>query len=84
MLKCVNSCNNHEQEKGKIVTPLPIPDTKLVKYEPATPLEIANKFTTIGSIPIIEAASFSSALNTPYDPYAKASFFYPILPCFKK
>ena len=40
---------------------------QLVKIEPASPIDIANRFTTLGTIP---KPNYSSVLASSYDPYA--------------
>ncbi|KAG6662704.1 hypothetical protein CIPAW_03G262100 [Carya illinoinensis] len=55
-----------KRDKGKQIVPAPPPP---VSTKPAPPVEIANRFTTLGSI--YQPASFASTVSTPYDPYAK-------------
>ena len=45
----------------------PATDNQIVKKEPASPLNIANRFTTLGTIP---KPNQSSVLASTYDPYA--------------
>ena len=40
---------------------------QLVKIEPASPIDIANRFTTLGTIP---KPNYSSVLASSYHPYA--------------
>ena len=49
--------DNHPVETSK----------QIVKKEPASPLEITNRFTTLGTIP---RPNYSTVLASSYDPYA--------------
>ena len=48
---------------------------KIVKKEPVAPLEVANQFTTLGTIP---KPNYSTVLASSYDPYALTSVNQPI------
>ena len=45
----------------------PATDNQIVKIEPASPLNIVNQFTTLGTIP---KPNYSSILASKYDTYA--------------
>ena len=46
---------------------MPATDNQIVKTEPASPLNIVNRFTTLGTIP---KPNYSSVLASTNDPYA--------------
>ena len=50
-------------------------DNQIVKKEPATPLDIINHFTPLGTIP---KPNYSSVLASTYDPYALSNVHQPI------
>ena len=54
---------------------------QIVKNEPASPIEIANHFTTIGTIP---RPNYSTVLASSYDPYAITPVNQPIRTAFPK
>ena len=63
--------DNHPTETSK----------QIVKKEPASPLEITNCFTTLGTIP---RPNYSTVLASSYDPYAITPVNQPIRIAFKK
>ena len=50
-------------------------DNQIVKKEPASPLNIANRFTTLGTIP---KPNYSSILASTYVPYALTNVHQPV------
>ena len=63
--------DNHPAETSK----------QIVKKEPASPLDITNRFTTQGTIPRI---NYSTVLASSYDPYALTLVNRPIKTVFPK
>ena len=53
----------------------------LVKKEPASPVDIANHFIPLGTIP---KPNYSSVLASPYDPYAMVPARHPVKPTFSR
>ena len=53
----------------------------LVKKEPASPVDIANRFIPLGTIP---KPNYSSVLASPYDPYAMVPARHPVKPTFSR
>ena len=53
----------------------PAIDNQIVKKEPASPLNIVNRFTTLGTIP---KPNYSSVLASIYDPYALTNVYQPV------
>ena len=53
----------------------PDTDNQIVKNEPASPLNIVNRFTTLGTIP---KPNYSSVLASIYDPYALTNVYQPV------
>ena len=54
---------------------------QIVKKEPASPLEITNRFPTLGTIP---RPNYSTVLASSYDPYAITPVNQPIKTAFPK
>ena len=54
---------------------------QIVKKEPASPLNIVNQFTSLGTIP---KPNYSSVLASTYDPYALTSVHQPIKTVFPR
>ena len=54
---------------------------QIVKKEPVSPLEVANRFTTLGTIP---KPNYSTILASSYDPYALTSANQPIRTVFPR
>ena len=54
---------------------------QLVKHEPTSPIEIANRFTTLGTIP---KPNYSTVLASSYDPYAIVIANHPIQTAFPR
>ena len=54
---------------------------QIVKKEPVSPLEVANQFTTLGTIP---KPNYSTVLASSYDPYALTSVNQPIRTVFPR
>ena len=52
---------------------------QIVKKEPVSPLEVANRFTTLGTIP---KPNYSTVLTSSYDPYALTPVNQPIRTVF--
>ena len=50
-------------------------DKQLVKHKPASPVEVASRFTTLG---IVAKLNYSIVLASSYDPYAVATATHPI------
>ena len=63
--------DNHHVETSK----------QIVKKEPASPLDITNRFTTLGTIP---RPNYSTVLASSYDPYAITPVNQPIKTVFPK
>ena len=59
----------------------PDTDNQIVKNEPASPLNIVNRFTTPGTIP---KPNYSSILASTYDPYALTSVHQPVQTVFPR
>ena len=53
----------------------PAIDNQIIKKEPASPLDIINHFTPLGTIP---KPNYSSVLASTYDPYALSNVHQPI------
>ena len=56
-------------------------DNQIVKNEPASPLNIVNRFTSLGTIP---KANYSSVLTSTYDPYALTNVHQPVQTIFHR
>ena len=56
-------------------------DKQLVKHKPASPVEVASCFTTLG---IVAKLNYSIVLASSYDPYAVATATHPIQIDFPK
>ena len=54
---------------------------QIVKKEPVSPLDITNRFTTLGTIP---RPNYSTVLASSYDPYAITLVNQPIKTVFPK
>ena len=63
--------DNHPTETSK----------QIVQKEPASPLDITNRFTTLGTIP---RPNYSTILASSYDPYAITPDIQPIKTVFPK
>ena len=59
----------------------PATDNQIVKKEPASPLNIVNRFTTLGTIP---KPNYSSVLAVSYDPCALTNVHQPVQTVFPK
>ena len=53
----------------------PTTDNQIVKKEPASPLNIVNRFTLLGTIP---KPNYSFVLASTYDPYALTNVHQPV------
>ena len=56
-------------------------DNQIVKKESASPLDIINRFTPLGTIP---KSNYSSVLASTYDPYALSNVYQPIKTVFPR
>ena len=59
----------------------PATNNQIVKKESASPLNIANRFTTLGTIP---KPNYSSVLASTYDPYALTNVHQPVQTVFPR
>ena len=59
----------------------PATDNQILKKEPASPLDIVNQFTRLGTIP---KPNYSSVLASIYDPYALTNVHHPIQTVFPR
>ena len=59
----------------------PDTDNQIVKNEPASPLNIVNRFTTLGTIP---KPNYSSVLASTYDSYALTNVHQPVQTIFPR
>ena len=59
----------------------PATDNQIVKNEPASPLNIVNRFTILGTIPKL---NYSSVLASTYDPYALTNVHQPVQTVFPR
>ena len=59
----------------------PATDNQIVKNEPASPLNIVNWFTILGTIPKL---NYSSVLASTYDPYALTNVHQPVQTIFPR
>ena len=59
----------------------PATDNQIVKKEPTSPLNIINRFTTLGTIP---KPNYSSVLASTYDPYALTNVHQPVQTIFPR
>ena len=59
----------------------PDTDNQIVKNEPASPLNIVNRFTTLGTIP---KPNYSSILASTYDSYALTNVHQPVQTIFPR
>ena len=59
----------------------PATDNQIVKNEPASPLNIVNRFTILGTIPKL---NYSSVLASTYDPYALTNVHQPVQIVFRR
>ena len=67
--------------RSKDKHPTTDPTKQLVKQEPASPIAIANQYTTLGTIP---KPNYSTVLTSFYDPYALVPVNQPIKATFPK
>ena len=59
----------------------PATDNQILKKEPASPLDIVNQFTRLGTIP---KPNYSSVLASIYDPYALTNVHQPVQTVFPR